>query len=170
MQSSGSNNFERFGVPSMEGHVNQELLRRPGPMFQGLLVSKEALSRIGPLDETIVAYQEWDTAIRLAKHYPFGFVQEPTFFYDCRHADTISTDLLRTARGYEQVFTKYLWTICRVLGLNALARHYQTVAGLYFEAGEESNAHRCLRRAFLFSPLRPKAIASRIRRHIPRGL
>ena len=76
----------RFGIPRMQGQVYKELLRRPGPMFQGLLVSKEALTRINLLDETIVSYQEWDTAIRLAKYYDFGFVAEPTFLYDCRHA------------------------------------------------------------------------------------
>ena len=170
IRSPGSNELERFGVPPMQGQIYKELLRRPGPMFPGLLASKEALGRIGPLDETIVSYQEWDTAIRLAKHYAFGFVLEPTFLYDCRHADTISKDLLRAAEGYEQVFTKHLWSIFRFLGPNALAWHYQTAAGLYFEAGDENNAHHCLRRAFLFSPLRPKAILSRVQRLIRSGI
>jgi glycosyltransferase involved in cell wall biosynthesis len=170
MQSPGSNELERFGVPPMQGQIYKELLRRPGPMFQGLLVSKEALSRIGLLDETIVSYQEWDTAIRLAKHHAFGFVLEPTFLYDCRHADTISKDVLRAAEGYEQVFAKHLWSIFRFLGPNALAWHYQTAAGLYFKAGDENNAHRCLRKAFLFSPFRPKAILSRVHRLIRSGI
>ena len=138
IQSSGSNKVERFGVPPMQGQIYKELLRKPGPMFQGLLVSKEAL---GPLDETIVSYQEWDTAIRLA-------------------------NLRRAAEGNEQVFTKHLWSIFCFLGPNALAWHYQTAAGLYFKAGDENNAHRCLRRAFLFSPFRPKTILSRVQRLI----
>ena len=70
------------------------------------------------------------------------------------------------AEGYEQVFTKHLWSIFRFLGPNALAWHYQTAAGLYFKAGDENNAHRCLRRAFLFSPFRPKIILSRVQRLI----
>jgi glycosyltransferase involved in cell wall biosynthesis len=170
IQSSVRNDLERFGVPPMQGQIYKELLLRPGPMFQGLLVSKEALSHIGPLDETLVSYQEWDTAIRLAKRYAFRFVLEPTFLYDCRHADTISKDLLRAAVGYEQVFTKHLWSICRFLEPKTLAGHYQTAAALYFDAGDENNAQRCLRRAFLFSPFRPKAILSRIQRLIRSGI
>ena len=72
-------------------------MQKPGPTFPSLLVSKEALVRIGYLDETIVAYQEWDTAIRLARYYEFAFVPEPTFVYDCRQSDTISKDSLREA-------------------------------------------------------------------------
>jgi glycosyltransferase involved in cell wall biosynthesis len=170
IQSSGSNELELFGVPPMQGQIYKELLQRPGPMFQGLLVSKEALSRIGLLDEKIVSYQEWDTAIRFGKHYEFGFVLEPTFLYDCRHAGTISKDLLRVAVGYEQVFTKHFWSVFRFLGLNALAWHYQTAAGLYSQAGDENNAHRCLRRASLFSHLRPRTTLSRVQRLIRSGL
>ena len=90
---------DRFGVPAMRGQVYRELLRSPGPVFPSLLVSKEALSHIDYLDENLASYQEWDTAIRLAKHYCYGFVEEPTFVYDCRGTDTISKDALRNALG-----------------------------------------------------------------------
>ena len=113
---SESKELRRFGVPRMQGQIHKELLRRPGPMFQCLLVSKEALVRIDLLDESIVSYQEWDTSIRLAKHYRFGFVPEPTFVYDCRQSDSISKDSLREARGYEQVVTKHFWPIFRRFG------------------------------------------------------
>ena len=159
-----STELQRFGVPGMQGHIYKELLRKPGPMFQGLLVSNEALSRIGFLEETIVSYQEWDTAIRLAKYYDFGFVPEPMFLYDCRHADTISKDALRQAKGYEQVFRKHLWPIFRSLGPKALARHYQTVAQVYSEAGDSDNARRCLMNAFLLWPFRPRTILRRASR------
>ena len=159
-----SKELRRFGVPGMQGHIYKELLRKPGPMFQGLLVSNEALSRIDFLEETFVSYQEWDTAIRLAKYYDFGFVPEPMFLYDCRHADTISKDALRQAKGYEQVFRKHLWPIFRSLGPKALARHYQTVAQVYSEAGDSDNARRCLMNAFLLWPFRPRTILRRASR------
>src|SRR5262249_18357502 len=48
-------------VPPLEGWIYRALLCAPGPMFQGLLVTRQALARIGGLDERIVALQEWDT-------------------------------------------------------------------------------------------------------------
>ena len=155
---------ERFGTPAMTGSIYRQLLQKPGPTFPSLLVSKEALVRIGYLDETIVAYQEWDTAIRLARYYEFAFVPEPTFVYDCRYTDSISKDSARDAVGYERVFTKHRWSVIRNLGPRALAFHYQSAAQLYSKANDANNARRCLMNAFLLWPFRPGAILRRASR------
>jgi glycosyltransferase involved in cell wall biosynthesis len=156
-------NLRQLGVPAVHGQVYKKLLQRAGPMFQALLVSKESLARISYLDEVIVAFQEWDTAIRLAKHYEFGFLPEPTFIYDCRNTDTISKDLLRTAVGYEQVVRKHRRSVLRYLGPKTLASHYQRAAALYQEANEKAQAHRCLLKAFLLWPFRANTIVRHVR-------
>src|SRR5262249_40867455 len=126
--------------------------------------------RIGYLDETIVAYQEWDTAIRLARHYQFEFLTEPTFIYDCCHSDSISKNHLRSAIGYEQVFTKHRWQVLRYLGPHALVRHYQTAAEMYEFAGDKQSAKRCLRQSFLCWPFRPRTISKFIQHVVrPKG-
>ena len=79
-----------FNVPKLRGSIYRELLANPGPMFQGMLISARSFQAIGGLDERVIAYQEWDTAIRLAKICSFGFVAKPTFNYDCTGDDTIS--------------------------------------------------------------------------------
>jgi glycosyltransferase involved in cell wall biosynthesis len=163
---------ELFGVPPLQGDVYRELLRRPGPMFQGLLISRAAFGRLGYLDENIVAYQEWDTAIRLARHFTFGFLPEPTFLYDCRHANTISKDSLREAMGYEQIVNKYRWSILRYLGPKGLAHHYQQAQFFYHKAKEEKRAKRCSIRAAICWPFGPGLISAANRRfikHISRG-
>jgi glycosyltransferase involved in cell wall biosynthesis len=159
----GSAQLQRFGHPRFQGNVYRELLRRCGTLFPSFLLSKEALIRIGYLDETIVSYQEWDTAIRLAKYYEFAFVQEPTFIYDCSSADTISKDLLRTAQGYEQVLLKHWWSILCHLGPKALASHYRRAGGLYHEANDEVEARRCLKIAILLWPFWPRTGFGRLR-------
>jgi glycosyltransferase involved in cell wall biosynthesis len=150
----GEGDLELFAVPPLRGQVYRELLRKPGPMFQGLLISRGAFARLGYLDEKIVAYQEWDTAIRLARHCCFEFVAEPTFIYDCRHADTISKDSLREAVGYEQIVNKHRWSILRHLGPKALAHHYQQAAFFYLKAKRAEHANRCSIRAAMCWPFR----------------
>ncbi len=162
---------ERMGVRAVRGRVYETLLR--GPATTGyFLFSRGAISRIGPLDETVRSYQDWDLAIRLAKLYEFGFVEEPTFIWNCWREDTISSDLLREAQGYEQVFTKNLWPILRVLGPRGLAEHYETAAHLYCRANDEDTARRCLRRKrFLLSwPFRPRGILKGVQRLLRSGL
>jgi glycosyltransferase involved in cell wall biosynthesis len=144
----------RFGVPPMAGRVYRDLLARPGPMFPGLLVRKAALLRIGALDEAMVAYQEWDTSIRLAEHYEFGYVEQPTFVYDRRAQDTISSNPLRGARGYEQVVRKHRRSVLRHAGPSVLARHYHALSTLFARAGDLKGALRTGLLALLWSPFR----------------
>jgi len=149
--------------PPFRGRVFKELLRRGGPMFQTLLVKREALERIGGLDEAIVAYQEWDTSVRLAEHYEFAYVEEPTFIYDCRGEGSISANPLRTATGYEQVFTKQRGAILRRLGPRALARHYRTAAQRYGEHNAMRQARRCVWKSFLWWPFQVRTIIALLR-------
>jgi len=148
----GSTRPEPYEMPHMEGRMYAEVLKRPGPMFQALLVSREAMARIGELDESIAAYQEWDTSIRLARYCEFGFVPEPTFLYDCSGDDTISKDQTRDARGYEQVVRKHWRSILRYAGFSALSGHFAIVAGSYRRANDVRNANRCRWTAFALQP------------------
>jgi hypothetical protein len=163
IQNVGSSNLTLFGVPPMQGQVYKQLLQRPGPMFPSLLVRREALGRIGYLDEAMVSYQEWDTAIRLAEFYEFAFVSAPTFIYHCGSSDTISNDRLRAALGYERVFKKHLKAIVRCLGLKGLALHYECCAHLYRQADCTSKANRLFVIALLLWPFELRRFAAACR-------
>jgi hypothetical protein len=86
------------------------------------------------LDENIISYQEWDTSIRLAKRYEFGFVKEPTFLYYRHKDETISANPMRNACGYEQVVQKHLIDIRGLLGSKAVARHDLKIAVYFLRA------------------------------------
>lgn len=83
------------------------LLRSPGPMFQGILTSKAALEAICYLDEKVPSYQEWDTAIRLAKVCRFVHIREPLFTYHLHEGNTISKDRQRDIDGYQYIVNKF---------------------------------------------------------------
>lgn len=131
-----------YELPALHGWIYRDILRGPGPMFQGLLVSADALRRIGGLDERVVAMQEWDTAIRLSKHYEFAYVPVPTYIWDCRCQNTITKDALRDAKGYEQVVHKHFSSILRHAGLAAISVHFGTLARRYYRAGAKTAAYR----------------------------
>jgi glycosyltransferase involved in cell wall biosynthesis len=166
----GSTELRRFGLPPLQGGVYRKLLQRSGTTFPSLLVSREAMRNIGDLDETIRSFQEWDTAIRLAKYYRFGFVPEPTFIYHRGSADSISKDLRREAMGYEQVFTKHRWEVLRYAGPRALASHYRMVAGLYRRGNDEVSARRFRHTANWLWPFRPRSILRTMQRLFQTGV
>jgi glycosyltransferase involved in cell wall biosynthesis len=143
---------ELFNLPALRGQVYSELLGHPGPMFQAMLMSASSFSQIGGLDETIVAYQEWDTAIRLGKSFRFGYVSAPTFLYNCQGTDAISNDERRAAHGYKQVVKKHLLPIMFKLGPRVISRHYRAIARHYSLAGEAKQARISTLGAFLWWP------------------
>ncbi len=159
-----------YHVPAIAGDVYDVVLRNEGPLFPALLVTREALEAIGHLDESIVAFQEWDTSIRLAQRFPFGFVEQPTFVYDCVGTDTISKNLRRNGVGYEQVVAKHRTAILRRVGPAALAEHYRLAANWYSAAGDESARRRCHRRERLWTVLDGRWLIRRIKGAVRRIL
>jgi glycosyltransferase involved in cell wall biosynthesis len=95
-------------LPVVEGE-NQyaTLLQSPGPLFQGMLVSKEALDKIGYLDEAVPSFQEWDTSIRLSRCCRVIHIKEPLFVYHKGGSDTISGNRRKHVEGWYYIISKY---------------------------------------------------------------
>jgi len=131
IEKSSSSQRHPFGVRPLIGNIYKDLLFAPGPVFPSILVRKTALQRIGYLDEEIVSYQEWDTCIRLSNFYDFGFVPRPTFIYHIHGNESISSNPLKSAKGYEQIITKHHDEIILQLGKTGIAQHYDILGNIY---------------------------------------
>lgn len=122
-----------WSLPAVSGKdAYQTVLSAPGPVFQTLLVSKLALQEIGLLDEKVPSYQEWDTAIRLARICRFEHIQEPLAVYWLHAGETISKNKRREIDGFRYVTVKHREEIIRVAGVQAWYVH---VAGLARRCG-----------------------------------
>lgn len=100
--------YELWELPKFEGNQSFKfLLQTPGPMFQGLIVSKDKLEEIGFLDESIVSYQEWDTSIMLSRICDVIHIESPLFNYHFHSGETISKDKYKDVCGYKQIVDKY---------------------------------------------------------------
>ena len=98
---------EKFAMPDVSEDTYKKLLCQTGPMFQGLFVKKNNLEAINYLDEEIVAFQEWDTCIRLAKHDNFVFNKEALFVYNLHKGATISKHKKNDVLGYNYIVNKH---------------------------------------------------------------
>lgn len=112
-------------LPGHSGEMYKFLLQFPGPMFQSMIAKKDFFINIGLLDEDVVAYQEWDTAIRLAKKHQFVHIKEPLFLYHMHDDETISKDIRKSTLGYEYIIQKNRDEIISNVGIGALVRHYK---------------------------------------------
>lgn len=124
-RSAGRPERTRLKLPRTEGDAYRRLLLRPAPMFQALVASRSLIQAIGLLDETLCAYQEWDTAIRLAEKGKFIHLREPLFVYLAGHEGAISSNPRRGIDGYAQVLRKHAGGILAAHGYAGLRRHFQ---------------------------------------------
>lgn len=96
-----------WNMPITNGYAYDLLLSRPSTLFPSILTSKQSLELIGLLDEEVVAYQEWDTSIQLAKICEFIHIQEPLFTYTQHQDETISKNKYKEILGYYYIINKY---------------------------------------------------------------
>lgn len=134
--------YSCFGMDlhEFQGNVHELLLRRSGPMFQGLMGIKKFFEKIDFLDERIPAYQEWETFIRLSTVSSIGYIPLPLFIYTVGKNDAISASISRAAEGYKMIVEKHKKEIVKVHGIKVLANHYNRLVQLYTQAGQEENA------------------------------
>lgn len=128
------------GRSARKAFLYPNILYNAGPMFQSMLVRKSCFEKIGFLDENIIAHQEWDTAIRLFRDNEVSYVDEPVFIWHVHQAENISGNVKNGARGVEQIIEKHKDEILKVLGSDALAKHYNQLAYRYYRIGLHQEA------------------------------
>jgi hypothetical protein len=152
-----------FNVPLTAGVCHSQLLCRPAPLFQAMLVSAQAIKDAGYLDEDCPSYQEWDTALRLARHCEFVHIDQPLFVWVWHGGDQISKDKGRELRGYSYVLDRHKSDFIRYHGAQAwrvakLDRYVEAVrAGLWGDAYammEKEERHVCFLLARLIARTR----------------
>lgn len=119
-----------FRVNGKTGKVYRHMLGNSFCLFQALLTSKKNLLEIGLLDEKVASFQEWDTAIRLAKEYEFIFIKKPLFIYHLHDGDTISKGQKKSIDGLEYIYRKFQYEIAEQLGSRELTNRYKTLMNM----------------------------------------
>jgi len=133
--SAGNNSNKKIWHPTVINgpNVYNQLLASTGTLFPSILASKVALEKIGLLDEKVESYQEWDTAIQLAKFCKFIHIKEPLFIYRI-HEQTISKGSNKSVNGYQYIVNKHKQEILKNCGASVFNNH------LYFNAKSAMNS------------------------------
>ena len=120
---------EVWHLPGASGNVHSILLVHPWPMFQGMVVKKRELEKIGYLDENCPAFQEWETNLRLSKECEYIFIDEPLFVYYVNQSiSTISGTWGNDYKGRKYIVHKYKQEIIDTCGYRVLSKHYRAMS------------------------------------------
>ena len=151
-----------YGSPGFKGRIYKDILKKDGPTFPSLLVQKKALENIRYLDENILAFQEWDTYIRLSECCTFSFLPEETFIYDHTGKDSISRDLYRGASGYRQIVEKHFWKMLRHGGARAIGYHYTVISNWYKMGGDAVKSDKYRIKSLIWKCLSPSVVLNKL--------
>lgn len=116
-----------YKLKGKSGYAYKKILRTSFCLYQALLTSKKNLLDIGMLDENVPSYQEWDTAIRLAKRHEFIYLHKPLFIYHLHDGETISKDEHKSIDGLEYIYRKFQYEIAGELGISELTQRYRAL-------------------------------------------
>jgi hypothetical protein len=91
----------------MRGYVYHRLLEKNAITGGSVVVTREALDRVGLFDEKLRAAENWDLWIRISKHFLVDFVNEPLVTY-FRHKGNMSSDMELMQNAAIFIYEKHL--------------------------------------------------------------
>jgi len=102
-----SNTIKRLNILSGIRNIKAMVFLRSCVMFQGLLVDRECFEKIGPLDENILAFHNWDFILNLMLNYEVFYLDDPLFYYVKHALPSITKNRDKREIGFYQVVQKY---------------------------------------------------------------
>lgn len=93
-------------VTVRQGDILQQLIQGNFVSTQTMIIRRECFEKSGVFDEQMPRLQDWELAIRLAKHYPFHLIDEPLVIaYET--AGNISSDDAAGCQALQLILAKH---------------------------------------------------------------
>lgn len=151
---SADGRFRKQNRPGKSGWILTDLFRSNFIRTSSALITRECLDRVGCFDESLPECEEYDLWLRIARHYPIAFINEPlTVYTDNPHG--VSTDSLAGRLIRLKVLEKEYLKDCipHDLYRKRLARNYHYVGRHYLKRGERVEGKKYLKQALSLNPL-----------------
>ena len=146
-------NMKDFGI-----NFKNEILKRPGPFFQSIMIQKKLLDKMdSPFDTASIPSEDWNFFIELSKLNPkVNYIDQPLFTWNM-HSDNQSLNLKKEAEALVYILKKHAIYINKIHGKGILANHYRRIARLYEKKCDDKNTYKYIEKfytkAFLTAPL-----------------
>lgn len=120
---------------SMRGDIFPKILERNYiGNCSGIMVRKTCFCTTGLFDENLLAAEDWDMWIRLAKHYEFDFTDEPLYLYRV-HEKRLSARPFVRLRAESLLFEKLQPEFKKLEDTRAVAYWHYRIGKLYCRCG-----------------------------------
>lgn len=117
-----------------------------------LVVRRECLAEVGPLDEAFPRFEEWDWLLRLSKRYKLAVVKKPlarVYRGQLPKADVVEVSTHRFLSKHDEDFRAFGWYYRH----RVVSKHWLGLAYWFYRERRFLRGNRYLFKAFLKNPL-----------------
>jgi teichuronic acid biosynthesis glycosyltransferase TuaG len=134
-------------------NFKNEILKKPGPFFQCIMIKKELIKLIDdPFDTQSIPSEDWNFFIELSKLNPkIHYINKPLFTWKI-HNNNQSLNLNKEAKALEYIVNKHYNYINVEHGVAMIANHYRRIARVYEKNLDLNNIKRLYIKAFKINP------------------
>lgn len=149
--------FRKKNRPGKSGWVLTDLFKANFIRTSSAMIKKECFEKVGLFDESLPECEEYDLWLRITKHYPIGFINEPLTVYT-DNPRGVSTDSLAGRILRLKVLEKDYLKECipSALYRKRLASNYHYVGRHYLNQGEISEGRKHIKHSLSLNPLNLK--------------
>ena len=162
-----NNTIEQKNMRPFGEYFKKEILKRPGPFFQSIMIKKNIIDKIdNPFDQKSVPSEDWNFFIELSKFdLKIAYLNESLFTWII-NKDNQSLNLTNEAEALSYIINKHLEYFISFSSKKNVSDHYRRIARiyekLYFKSLDSSNINHYYLKAFKIYPFSIKNIFYRV--------
>jgi len=134
-------------------NLKNEILKKPGPFFQCIMIKKELIKLMdSPFDTKSIPSEDWNFFIELSKlNSKINYINKPLFTWKI-HNNNQSLNLNKEAKALEHIVNKHYDYIKSEHGIEMIANHYRRIARIYEKNLNFKDVKRLYNQAFQVNP------------------
>jgi len=149
--------FRKKNRPGKSGWILLDLFNANFIRTSSAMITRECLESVGLFDESLPECEEYDLWLRIAAHYPIGFINDPLTVYLDNPWGTSTDSLFGRLQRLKVLEKDYLReAIPLALYRKRLANNYYYVGRHYLKRGDKNEGRAYLRRSVSFHPMNLK--------------
>ena len=151
--------FREKNRPGKSGWILNDLFKANFIRTSSAMIKKECFEKVGFFDESLPMYEEVDLWLRIAKHYPIGFINTPLTVY-IDNPQGVSTNSLAGRLLRQKVLEKNYLKECIPLDLyrKRVSSNYYSIGKHYLHQGAKSEGKKYFKQSINLHPLNLKSL------------
>ena len=152
-------NEELRRMNKFAGNFKYNIIRRPGPFLQCILIKKKIITKMTvAFDKEATPSEDWDFFITLSKLNPVVAYCACNSFKWRLNQDSQSINLIKEAKALTYICCKHYKYMLKNIGRKTMSNHYRRIARIYEKTNSTIQIHQFYKKAFTQYPLSIKNI------------